>query len=179
MEGDELVYLELWFNSMKEGPDALPDPDASEVKAAVREKTGKTLTDRDVTKLKQSFIAKSYLVLIERSYHINSLASLFRRLFKLRGHDDLMFDLMMRNIWKAFYEDKSAVHASRTEVSKELWVSWEALTLRKAVQEKILAEAYKHFRQLRSSLRFCFLIELYADNRFGSKIRQIFMRGGR
>lgn len=171
LEGDELIYLEVWFNNK-------PDPSAGEVKAAVKDKTDKIVSDAYITNLKQSFLMKSYLALLEHSEKANSLASLFQRLMETEKIHEDMFIIMMKNIWKVFYNDEKTVHLSKTEISKELWAKWKALTLRKSIQEKILVEAYRYFRLLRPPLHFCYKIEFYADNRFGSKIRQLFMEGG-
>jgi hypothetical protein len=171
LEGDELIYLEVWFNHG-------PDPKAHLVKDAIAKERGKNVGDVYISNLKQNFLMKSYLELLERSDKINSLTHLFQRLMKISEIQEEMFVVMMDNIWKAFYEDDKAIHKSKTEISAALWAKWRTLTLRRGVQEKILVEAYHHFRLSRPPLHFCYKIELYSDNRFGSNVRKLFMEGG-
>lgn len=179
LKGNELIYCDLWFNSMKEGLHSLPDPKASEVIAAVTAQTRISISNSAVTQLKQRFIVKAYLAIIERLRNANSAAGLFRRLSEMNGNRGLVSEIMMENIWDSFYKDETAVQKSRTELSRALWVEWDSMTLKKkGVQEKILVKAYRYFRRLKPCREFCSRIELYADNSFGGRIRDIFMKGG-
>jgi hypothetical protein len=171
LEGDERIYLDVWF-------DHGPDPKARLVKDSIAEKTGRTVGDAYVTNLKQRFLAKSYLELLEHINRVSALASLCRTLMEVNESHEKMFVVMMENIWKAFYEDDEAVLRSQTGSSPKLWARWQNTTQRKNVQEEILVEAYRYFRHSSPLLKFCYKIELYANTHFGSRIRQLFMEGG-
>jgi ribosomal protein S24E len=169
--GDELIYLELWFEHFGEPP-------VKEVKEAIKNETGRDVTDVYVTGLKQSFLMKCYLKLLDHISVANALASLFQRLMKISEIDDEMFGLMMENIWNDFYHDKEATSISKAVISPDLWNGLEALKHKKERQKKIMVPAYRYFRHRNPRPFFCFKIESYSDNRFGSQIRELFMEGG-
>lgn len=173
IKGDESIYMELWFDSLKQESD-YPDPGPAEVISEIARRTGKTVNDAYVSGLKQKFLAGSYLVLIEHSDRTNSLAGVFKRLSSVSDIENLMADLMIKNVWAAFYNDELARSESRNKISPAAWARWEKMTLRKRVEEEILVAAYRFFVLASPLRRFCYLIELYADNRFGGGIRRQF-----
>jgi hypothetical protein len=170
LEGDELIYLDVWFD---EGP----DPRIQSVQDTIEEATGRRVSAPYVTQLKQRFLRKSFLQLLEHIDKITSLASLVGMLLETDRVHEKMFVLMMENIWAAFYAAEEIVRHSQTELSPELWAKWRTLTQRKKVQEAILVEAYRHYRLAIPLPRFCYLIELYSDTRFGGGVRRLFMDG--
>lgn len=170
LKGDEIIYLKIWFRQYAE-------PSAELVKSAVERETGKIVSDAYVTKLKQKFLMKSYLKLLEHIDKANSLASLFQKLMKTTSIYEEMFGIMMENVWQTFYEDKKTVVMSKNKICRELWKKRESLKLKKDVQKQILLKSYRHFRHFKPPPQFCYKIEFYADNRFGEKIRELFIEG--
>jgi hypothetical protein len=169
--GDELIYLELWFEHFGEPP-------VKEVKEAIKNETDRDAKDVYVTGLKQSFLMNCYLKLLDHISVANALASLFQRLMKVSNIDDEMFVRMLNNIWNDFYNDEEAVRISKTRISPDLWEGFDDLKYKKDRQKKILVPAYHYFRHRKPRPFFCFKIESYSDNRFGSQIRELFMEGG-
>jgi hypothetical protein len=171
LEGDELIYLDVWFD---EGP----DPGARLVQDAIEKERGEPVNAVYVTNLKQSFLRKSFLKLLEHMEQVASLADLIQRLFETNNIQERMFVVMMDNIWAAFYRAEEIARLSRAEISPGLWARWRELTQRRKIQEEILAAAYRHYRLSSPLPRFCYLIELYSDTRFGGGVRRLFMEGG-
>ncbi len=178
LSGDELIYFEVWLDQEPDPDNYLLKPDNDLVKDAIAKQTGKTVNDAYITNLKQSVMMKCYLQLLEHSDKVNSLAAIFQGLMRIKAVLDDMFLIMMENIWQAFYEDADAVSRFRTEISPTLWARWETSKQKRKIQAEILVEAYRHFRFSEPLPYFCYRIELYSNNRFGTKVRQLFMEGG-
>lgn len=170
LDANELIYLELWFEKFGE-------PTTPEVKNEIKKATDKTVSDAAVSNLKQGFLMKCYLKLLDHLTVANALASLFQRLMTFSKIDEKMFLLMMDNIWTDFYQNQAAAEKYKTEICPVSWKKWEASTQKRESQKQILVKAYQYFRWLNPRPFFCFKIELYADNRFGGKIKELFLEG--
>ena len=85
---------------------------------------------------------------------------------------------MMYNVLTDFCHNEEAVRKCRAEICPSLWGKWEAAVLKKDIQKRILTKAYGYFRFLNPRPYFCYKIESYSDNRFGVKIKELFLEGG-
>jgi len=184
MEGNELIYLKVLFACLTDpetdSPDRINSAEFTEmVRAAIAKKTGKTPSDPTLTALKQSVMIKFYLQLLKQDRAMHALATMFFLwLKKIKDIQQKMFEVMLEILWRALCDDQEAVRKSKTEISPASWKRWEGMTQTRGIQREILVEAYRHFCSLGERPQFCYLIELYSDNRFGGEIRKLFGEGG-
>jgi hypothetical protein len=170
LEENELLYFHIW---LKYGD----DPSGKIVKEIFKSSLGKDIGDATVTAIKKRFIRVSYLNLLEFVNDANALKNLFRRLIDANDDENDFFADMTKLIWRAFYNDEDACEESRRKISPDLWRRWETLVQRSNVQNQILSAAYRHFQNRHPRPAFCRTVEIYANNRFGGKVRELFFQG--
>ncbi len=171
LEENELLYFQIWLEYGD-------NPNGQIVKEIFKSKLDRELGDATVTSIKKRFIRVSYLNLLEFVEDANALKDLFHRLAEASSDETAFFADMMKLIWRIFCKDANTVEESKRKISPHLWEHLETLVQRTNVQNKILAAAYRHFRDKVPRPAFCRTVEIYADNRFGKKVREFFAEGG-
>lgn len=172
LDEDELLYFEIWLEKGH-------DPGGREVGEVFAREAGKAVDDYAVTKLKQRFLAKSYLALQEVRYSAQATLDVFAHRFDKSAAAQLVIsDLMLERIWQIFSADEKTIAVSKNKISRLLWSKLETKTFRRPLQTEILAAAYRCFHRHESRPPFCQTIEIFAADKFGGQIREIFMNKG-
>jgi hypothetical protein len=171
---DERLYFHIWL-----AYGGYPPGDV--VREVFKKNLQKEIGNTFVTFIKQRFIRICYLTMLRVEYDAGQLKDAFRRSIdaddddkNLTKKEDAFFDDMMDIIWSVFYADAESRECSRREISRDLWRRREALIQRRNVQNNILVEGYWHFRKVNMRPAFCRTAEIYADNRFGRQVKELF-----
>lgn len=172
LDEKERLYFHIW----EEYGWSLAGKDVGEIFQA--RFPGSGTSDASVSLVKKGFIRMLYLTFVRIEDNANLLSEKFRRQLGKGENDDKFFDDMMRIIWNVFYKAKEARAMSEGEISPNLWVKWKKLVQKNRVQNEILTESYRFFRARKPRPTFCRLVELYADNPFGGRVRELFFGDG-
>lgn len=167
----ELFYFGIW---LKHGA----DPPITAVIDEFLTNYGEKIDSSDVTHIKQKFLIKSYLGLLRAEYEANSMSNLFRRFIESENIQKLFPVFMLENIWQSFIADEPTVVIAKRAFPHWRWrdlLEDAKKSLNKIeIRTSILVEVYDYFRNSSPQPEFYYLIEIYADNRFGRKIRELF-----
>lgn len=164
---NQRLYYRIWLNYGF-------DPSANDVREVFKNNLGKDLSDASISLIKHRFIRIIYLVLLRIECNAALLKDRFRRYINPSDNEDVFIDDMMHLIWQEFYADSGSREESRQKISPDLWRRWEKLRQRKNIQSEILVAAYGYFRAKSERPGFCRLIEIYASDNFGAKLRGLF-----
>ncbi len=95
---------------------------------------------------------------------------------QIRRNAKVIHALMLERIWRIFLEDETATAESKNKISRLLWLKMDTKTFRHSLQTEIPAAAFRYYRRAEPRPPFCQTVEIYAADKFGSQIREVFTK---